>query len=524
MDYIQNLHSEDFDQFNNQNLDLIDGGDSISKNSSNHSVPDSNNDNGSIILDNIDDDLKDFDYNYIEPQQPIFNQNQIFLNEIEKYKLSNQVLTRSNLDLRNENKILEVEIGNYESQSNNLNKNNNSIFSQYDTSLQKFIISCKKSLKDSINDNLNKMDTIMNLQLENQNLLKDNINLINNYNNKVIESENLNRKNAEIQIFNERNEKNLYNLEKIKSDLDNELAQLKIQLGNLESEENNLTLLNEANEKRRNDNEDLINRLKKTIDKLNEENSSMSIKVNEEHNKMQQANNNIYYKDNQIEQLKQIIQRINMDKEKIKEINENIKQEIDNKYDIKKNLLLKEKELTNELQVNQEENEIAKQYLKEKDNKINTLKEAIDKVAKAFDDQKNIDINIEEILKEEKEDDEEEKAEEKELELEIKMAHEENIRKDNEINEITKMYEDIIKQKDEMIDNLQVQLGEPREINTQPIMEGMDNEEEYNELNNDYNLNENMGNMGMRNDIELSEQNLIQNNKTDDIEGLDDLY
>ena len=55
-------------------------------------------------------------------------------------------------------------------------------------------------------------------------------------------------------------------------------------------------------------------------------------------------------------------------------------------------------------------------------------------------------------------------------------------------------------------------------------MEGMDNEEEYNELNNDYNLNENMGNMGMRNDIELSEQNLIQNNKTDDIEGLDDLY
>ena len=521
MDYIQNLHSEQNDQFNNQDLNLIDGGDSISKNSSNHSVPDSNNENGSIILDNIDDDLKDFDY--IEQQKPLFNQNQIFINEIEKYKLSNQVLTRSNLDLRNENKILEVEIGNYESQSNNLNKNNNSIFSQYDTSLQKFIISCKKSLKDSINDNLNIMDTITNLQLENQNLLKDNINLINNYNNKVIESENLNRKNAEIQIFNERNETHLNNLEKIKSDLDNELAQLKIQLGNLQSEENNLILLNEANEKRRNDNDDLINRLKKTIDKLNEENSSIASKVNEEHNKMQQGNNNIYYKDNQIEQLKQIIQRINIDKEKIKEINENIKQEIDNKYDIKKNLLLKEKELTNELQINQEENETAKQYLKEKDNKINLLKEAIDKVTKSFDDQKNIDINIEELLKEEKEDYEEEKTEDKELELEIKMALEENIRKDNEINEITKMYEDIIKQKDEMIDNLHVQLGEPREINTQPIMEGMDNEEEYTEFNNDYNMNENKGNIEMRNDNEVSEQNLIQNNKIDDIEGLDDL-
>ena len=521
MDYIQNLHSEQNDQFNNQDLNLIDGGDSISKNSSNHSVPDSNNENGSIILDNIDDDLKDFDY--IEQQKPLFNQNQIFINEIEKYKLSNQVLTRSNLDLRNENKILEVEIGNYESLSSNLNKNNNSIFSQYDTSLQKFIISCKKSLKDSINDNLNIMDTITNLQLENQNLLKDNINLINNYNNKVIESENLNRKNAEIQIFNERNETHLNNLEKIKSDLDNELAQLKIQLGNLQSEENNLILLNEANEKRRNDNDDLINRLKKTIDKLNEENSSIASKVNEEHNKMQQGNNNIYYKDNQIEQLKQIIQRINIDKEKIKEINENIKQEIDNKYDIKKNLLLKEKELTNELQINQEENETAKQYLKEKDNKINLLKEAIDKVTKSFDDQKNIDINIEELLKEEKEDYEEEKTEDKELELEIKMALEENIRKDNEINEITKMYEDIIKQKDEMIDNLHVQLGEPREINTQPIMEGMDNEEEYTEFNNDYNMNENKGNIEMRNDNEVSEQNLIQNNKIDDIEGLDDL-
>ena len=89
MDYIQNLHSEQNDQFNNQDLNLIDGGDSISKNSSNHSVPDSNNENGSIILDNIDDDLKDFDY--IEQQKPLFNQNQIFINEIEKYKLSNQV-------------------------------------------------------------------------------------------------------------------------------------------------------------------------------------------------------------------------------------------------------------------------------------------------------------------------------------------------------------------------------------------------------------------------------------------------
>ena len=374
------------------------------------------------------------------------------------------------------------------------------------------------------------MDTITNLQLENQKLLKDNMNLINNYNNIVLESENLNRKNAEIQIFNERNEKNLNNLEKIKSDLDTEIEQLRIQLGNLESQENDLILLNEANEKRRNDNDDLINRLKKTIDKLNEENSSMALKVNEEQNKMQQSNNNIYYKDNQIEQLKQIIQKINFDKEKIKDINENIKQEIDNKYDIKKNLLLKEKELSNELQLIQEENETAKHYLKEKDNKINLLKEAIDKVAKSFDDHKFIisDINIEELLKEEKEEYEEDKNEEKELELEIKMALEENIKKDNEINEITKMYEDIIKKKKKKIDYLQVQLGEPREINTQPIMEGMDNEEEYNELNNDYNMNmnenmENMGNIGIRNEEGLNDENLIEDNKHDDIYGLDDL-
>ena len=324
--------------------------------------------------------------------------------------------------------------------------------------------------------------------------------------------------------------KNLNNLEKIKSDLDNEIQQLKIQLGNLESQENDLILLNEANEKRRNDNDDLINRLKKTIDKLNEENSSMALKVNEEHNKMQQSNNNIYYKDNQIEQLKQIIQKINFDKEKIKEINENIKQEIDNKYDIKKNLLLKEKELSNDLQIIQEENETAKHYLKEKDNKINLLKEAIDKVAKSFDEHKyiNPDLNIDELLKEDKEEYEEDKNEEKELELEIKMALEENIKKDNEINEITKMYEDIIKQKDEKIDYLQIQLGEPKENNTQPIMEGIDNEEEYNELNNDYNMNmnenmENMGNIGVRNEEGLNDENLIEDNKHDDIYGLDDL-
>ena len=46
------------------------------------------------------------------------------------------------------------------------------------------------------------------------------------------------------------------------------------------------------------------------------------------------------------------------------------------------------------------------------------------------------------------------------MDLEIKKALEDNIKKDNEINELTKKFEDLIQKKDDEIAKLQIQIGE----------------------------------------------------------------
>ena len=59
------------------------------------------------------------------------------------------------------------------------------------------------------------------------------------------------------------------------------------------------------------------------------------------------------------------------------------------------------------------------------------------------------------------------------MDLEIKKALEDNIKKDNEINELTKQFEDLIQKKDDEINKLQIQIGE-NPLNNQETVEGLE--------------------------------------------------
>ena len=198
-----------------------------------------------------------------------------------------------------------------------------------------------------------------------------------------------------------------------------------------------------------------------TINKLNGEKDEIYNKTLEGNNIIETGENDLNSKDSQINQLNDIVLRITNDQKRINQINENMKKQIDNKYEDKKDLLLKEKEFGNHLQKILEENEQLKKILEEKENQIKDLKENIEKVTNALKKGEDIsNLNINNLLEEDEEEILKRENNDKEMDLEIKKALEDNIKKDNEINELTKKFEDLIQKKDDEIAKLQIQLGE----------------------------------------------------------------
>ena len=165
-----------------------------------------NYDEDSFDIDNITSDLEHFKNENLMENNP--NEEEKREKEHQKLLVSNHVLTDSNLDLKNKNKILEKELKNYKS---------NPIFaiqkSAYDESLLKFI----NGLKNNFIENLKKNEDLMNEILTEQNELK-NINedfstIQNQLNEAAINFDDFNKENAELQTMIEQKEADIKNLE-----------------------------------------------------------------------------------------------------------------------------------------------------------------------------------------------------------------------------------------------------------------------------------------------------------------------
>ena len=125
-----------------------------------------NNMNMNINLNN--DDISDTNnYNYMKynnniniPKKPLMNFDNISL-----LKIQNQVLAKSNLDLKNYNKCLKAELNSYKKMTlGNFNYNNNSPFNQNEHNLNAYIQTLKTSLNSSQMSNLELQDLLKNVQ------------------------------------------------------------------------------------------------------------------------------------------------------------------------------------------------------------------------------------------------------------------------------------------------------------------------------------------------------------------------
>ena len=96
--------------------------------------------------------------------------------EVTRLKISNDILLKTNLDLKNKNNILESEIEHY--------KNNpvyKDPFTQYDSNLNKYIEELKNALDNSQMSNNELREIIAKLQKSNEDLSEANMELIRNY-------------------------------------------------------------------------------------------------------------------------------------------------------------------------------------------------------------------------------------------------------------------------------------------------------------------------------------------------------
>ena len=471
----------------NYNFNLDTENNNLSYNSSVHSDY-SEVEGGNSSLDGISDDLdnnynaelnnykynNDFKLNNIirnNNNNIILNNNIInnkkFINtkneDEEKLKLSIQILKKTNQDLRNQNRILEVEITNYKTQENNL-KGNSNIFTHFDEKLQTFIMELKKNLKNSITKNIETMDTIFSSQKDNQEIFNKNKKLGNDHSKLAGKIEEENRRKAEIQCTNEENEKKISTLTEEKNNSLKDIEKLKIELLNLKNSENNFSILKDSCLKRKKDNNELLNKLKSTIEQLDKEKKETKEKAKSTTNKNEQMKNLLKSFDLKISELKNLIEKINKEKNDLIEANANMNIELKtNNNKINEEIALKEMKLKEELNDVNIENEEKRNKIAEMEIKIQTLKDHVNKVNKIIlkenKEEELKKLKIEEILEENEEEKKEEKnLEENLLQKDFKNAIDENKSIKKEIENNKKIYENMIKQKDGIIEALDQQL------------------------------------------------------------------
>jgi len=503
--------------------------------------------------DSFDFNLKDDNDNGYNKYNNKYTNNYLKDNQIninrdakEKIKILNQKLTNSNSHLVIENKSIESELFRYKIREKDIERENQIQnqklpFNSFDISLKKFINNLKSSLQKNINNNLTLAKQIFNEQNDFQLCYKNNINQVNIYERLIKKVNDENKRVANIQKYNIENSRRYNNLLEEKDILNNRLEKMKINIYDLKSKGKILSLKKESNLKSKNDTEELILKLYKTIQNMNNEISNKRNSKNKNVMYNNNVNNNSFsLLDEKINQLYNVLRRIVKEKNMINSENAKIMENISNIE--KRNInLRKEGSKLNEL--NNDINNLKLQKMnmnkdiQEKEDEIKILKDTIDKLSNGI----KIDINnIKNICGDllVKEDSEkikkESQLENDKLDKEINEAINLNSVKNNEIKSASKEYDQIIKEKEqeiiflenklkqkeqkEPLQDLDEKITQPMYYNPNQNTNGNENENDFNDNNNFENfnhekngINELILNNDMNNDV--IEDNKIQSDE-----------
>ena len=295
--------------------------------------------------------------------------------EVTRLKISNEVLIKSNLDLKNKNKILQNEINQYKNSA--IYK---SPYSQFDNNLNEFIQDLKNSLDNAQISNNELQEIIKKVQESNEKLTNSNNDLIHSYEITKEEFERATKENSELKARNDiKEEKNkelnnkINEMENIINDLQNDLLTKEKQIKLLQTMDNSSKLTQK-------DNEEIINNLKDTIENLQKNSQKYDLKINELNQNIENLEDNIKTKINEINALKVDIKN---KEDKLKEINEKIPEyeKIINNHKGEINIQIEmfEKEKL------KAEIESLNLYLKDREKTIKSLKSSIAFLSKTFD-------------------------------------------------------------------------------------------------------------------------------------------
>ena len=375
--------------------------------------------------------------------------------EINYIKSENKNMKKESNFLINENDYLSWKINLYKNRIKNNALKNPKYINYYEEKLMKFINSIKFSFHNFVSNNLDLSKLIIKKLKENKKL-KNNIN-------KIIENEK--RKNMMKEMKeNIKNNSEIYNnLKRKNKALNLELEKCKINLEELKSKGEILSSRFESKLKCTEDKIDLIRKLKFTISKLNKsEEITNKNKILQAKNLKLNINNNIRFYLSEINQLNLIYKSLLNQKNIL--IEENKKLILDNKntnINFDKNKLRELKEQISELK---NVNKDRKLLVNKKEKQIIILKDVINKISDALQ-QKNMKdeifkLDIDKLIKDDYDD-----KEYQNLLIKNKLKNSEkklNYYKNNEniqsINEI-KIYENIIKKKDIEILNLENEIN-----------------------------------------------------------------
>ena len=300
--------------------------------------------------------------------------------EVTRLKISNEVLIKSNLDLKNKNKILQNEINQYKNSA--IYK---SPYSQFDNNLNEFIQDLKNSLDNAQISNNELQEIIKKVQESNEKLTNSNNDLIHSYEITKEEFERATKENSELKARNDiKEEKNkelnnkINEMENIINDLQNDLLTKEKQIKLLQTMDNSSKLTQK-------DNEEIINNLKDTIENLQKNSQKYDLKINELNQNIENLEDNIKTKINEINALKVDIKN---KEDELKEINIKIP-EYEKIINDHKSEILKGK---NDIQIEIFEKEKLKAeieslnlYLKDREKTIKSLKSSIAFLSKTFD-------------------------------------------------------------------------------------------------------------------------------------------
>lgn len=301
-----------------------------------------------------------------------------------RLKISNEVLLKTNLDLRNTNKILNDEIEAYKNSSVY-----NSPYSQYDLNLNDFISNIKQALNTSQMSNLELQDIISQTQKKTESLSQANSELIKHYETVKAEYESKTKETSELKIILGNKNNKIEQLNTIIQQLNDKIKQLDDSIVDNEKQINFQMTIDSSYNKYKEDTEEMLTSLQETIETLQKGNVAHISKTNQLQKQIDDQHSQLQSSELMIERLNTEIKlRDDHDKKQVEQFEE-MEKMIQKSKDTIFNKQNEIRQLNGNIEKLNSKIESLNLFIEDREKTIETLKASLSILTKAFDN----DIN-----------------------------------------------------------------------------------------------------------------------------------